>query len=158
KNDLDHAMADLNAALRINPEFAAAYRNRSIIYQRRKAYPLAIADSDAEIRINPKEPVAFWRRGVLYDARHELYGAKSDLDHAVSDSTQAVRVAPGASWTDEVAKRIRELSSPGQPPPRVPEQAQPVTPNPDTPGCKICNSPRTPQQAQPVPSSPQPPR
>ena len=55
-------MADYNEAIRIDPRFAVAYRNRGILYLNKGDNNHAIADCDEAIRIDPKYAVSYDNR------------------------------------------------------------------------------------------------
>jgi tetratricopeptide (TPR) repeat protein len=53
-NDLPHAMADLNKAIEIDPEFANVFRLRGAVYEKMRQHDLAVADFDRAIAIYDK--------------------------------------------------------------------------------------------------------
>jgi tetratricopeptide (TPR) repeat protein len=53
RGDIAHAIADLNRAVELAPDFAPAYQNRGNAWYARGNYGQAIADYDATIRIDP---------------------------------------------------------------------------------------------------------
>ena len=55
KGEHDKAVADLDAAIRIDPNNAQAYFNRWHTWAEKKEYDKAIADLDAAIRIDPAQ-------------------------------------------------------------------------------------------------------
>src|SRR6478752_3135348 len=57
KGDLDRAFADLDQAIRLDPNDAPAYANRGMIYQARDDLDHAVADYDEAIRLNPAHPL-----------------------------------------------------------------------------------------------------
>ncbi|MDR1985725.1 MAG: tetratricopeptide repeat protein, partial [Treponema sp.] len=52
------AIEDFNAALRIDPNYAAAYSNRGRAYYYKRMYDRAIEDCTAALRINPNHGFA----------------------------------------------------------------------------------------------------
>ena len=87
KSDYQGAIADYNEAIRINPNYAAAYNNR-----RNAKYALGdkqgvIADYNEVIRINPNDPYAYYGRG---EAKYAL----GDKQGAISDYTEIIRIDP----------------------------------------------------------------
>jgi tetratricopeptide (TPR) repeat protein len=80
--DHDRAIADFTAAIRHNPNYAAAYYNRGFAYLDKKDYDHAIADYDQVIALNPKLASAYGNRGLAYRAKGALDRANADLDQA----------------------------------------------------------------------------
>jgi tetratricopeptide (TPR) repeat protein len=100
QGDLDHAMADFNESMRVDPTYPSAYNNRGITWYRRGDFDRAIADYDQAIRLDPKYEYAYANRGAAW-------AAKDDLDRAIADYDQAIRLDPkyghayvnrGAAW------------------------------------------------------------
>ena len=76
KRDLDHAIADYNEAIRLDPEHIMAFNNRGVTYSYKGDLDRALADYNEAIRINPKFAMAFGNRG-------SAYSDKGDLDRAI---------------------------------------------------------------------------
>jgi tetratricopeptide (TPR) repeat protein len=95
KGDNDHAIADYDAAIRLDPKDAVAYSNRGIAYRVKGDNDRAIADSDHAIRLNPKYAAAYNNRGLAYRA-------KGDNDRAIPDYDAAIRLDPkfAAAYTN----------------------------------------------------------
>ena len=55
-NDYDRALADLDIALKLDPNDAYSYSLRAYAWYMKKDYKRAIADSDAAIKLDPKDP------------------------------------------------------------------------------------------------------
>jgi lipoprotein NlpI len=90
KNDYDRAIADYDAALRIDPKLADAYHNRGSAWAHKGDPDRAIADFDAALRLNPKDA------GVLHSRAVELT-VKGDYARALADYEAALRLDPKAS-------------------------------------------------------------
>lgn len=89
KNDYDRALADYDAALRIDPKLADAYHNRGSAWAHKGDPDRAIADFDASLRLNPKDA------GVLHSRAVELT-VKGDYARALADYDAVVRLDPKA--------------------------------------------------------------
>jgi tetratricopeptide (TPR) repeat protein len=89
--DLDMALEDLNAAVRLQPEMAAWYNNRANVRRDLKEYSRARADYDEALRLNPEDPVAFNNRGALRYDLADYAGARADYD-------EALRLRPNFAW------------------------------------------------------------
>ena len=63
KNDLDHAIADFNEAIRLDPKLAMAFLGRGIAFSDKGDNDRAIADLTEAIRLDPKSAMAFDNRG-----------------------------------------------------------------------------------------------
>ena len=87
QGDLDHAMADFNESMRVDPTYARAYNDRGITWYRTGDLDRAIADYDQAIRLDPKDAKAYYNRG-------SAWGDKGDLDRAIADFDQAIRLDP----------------------------------------------------------------
>jgi tetratricopeptide (TPR) repeat protein len=106
--DLDRAMQDLNESIRLNPDYATAYYNRGIIYERKagnesgdaatRDHERAIQEYSQAIRLRPSSkcdsktgicgyPSALNNRGSNYDDIGEY-------DRAIADFDEALRLNP----------------------------------------------------------------
>jgi len=57
-------LTDLDAAVRLNPNFADAYQNRGVIKNSLKLFPEALADFDQALELNPGK-----NNGAIYVGR-----------------------------------------------------------------------------------------
>ena len=87
KGDPDRAIADYDAAIRLDPKYALAYNHRGEAYIDKGDYARAIADLDEAIRLDPKYAHAYTNRGVVW-------GRKGDFGRAIADYTEAIRLDP----------------------------------------------------------------
>jgi tetratricopeptide (TPR) repeat protein len=108
KGDSDRALADFNAAIKLNPKDALAYNNRGMLWRERGDSDRAIADFTTAIAIDPmpRTDQAFTRRGKttvakpgvnIYENRALTLLEKSDFDGAIADFDQAIRRDPNAA-------------------------------------------------------------
>ena len=67
--DYDHALADLDIALKLDPNDAHCHSVRAYLWYQKRDYKRAIADSDAAIKLDPKDPDNYKRRA---DAESKL--------------------------------------------------------------------------------------
>ena len=81
----DPALDDCNEAIRLDPEYVAAYVNRCFARGKRHEPDLALDDCNEAIRLEPNYAVAYNNRGIAYEAR-------GDLDRAIADYTEAIRL------------------------------------------------------------------
>ena len=104
QGDLDHAMADFNESMRVDPTYPSAYNNRGITWYRRGDFDRAIADYDQAIRLDPKYGHAYVNRGAAW-------GAKGDFDRAIADFDQAIRPRHGVGEETQSARGIGRLQN-----------------------------------------------
>jgi tetratricopeptide (TPR) repeat protein len=117
----EQAIKDYTQALRLDPNNASIYRDRSIVYSNMGDYDRAIADHNQGIRLNPNYADAYNNRGILYTEmgeyenaikdfdqaillkpyyalaytnRGNVYQIKRDYDHAIMDYNQAIQLEP----------------------------------------------------------------
>jgi tetratricopeptide (TPR) repeat protein len=83
----ERAIQDYDQAIRIDPRFAIAYRNRGLSYAGLGQFALAIQDYDQAIGIDSSYTLAYLNRGAAYSALGER-------DRAAQDYGQAVRLDP----------------------------------------------------------------
>jgi tetratricopeptide (TPR) repeat protein len=112
RNDLAHAMADLDKAIEIDPEFANAFRLRGAVHDDMRQHDRAVADFDRVIAIYDKllnlYSVPLFRADLLAE-RANAYNAKGDRDRAVADYDQAIALVPNR--VSLIASRANALSA-----------------------------------------------
>jgi len=86
KKDYDHALADFNAAIKIQPNAGLAYFNRASVYALKENSDLAIADLNQVIQLQPD--------ALTYMKRGSNYFFKGDYDLAIADLNQAIKLQP----------------------------------------------------------------
>ena len=81
------AVKDFTQAIRLDPNQATTYVNRSIAHIRLKDYSSAIEDCDRAIAINPNYPDAYNNRG-------RAYLGQNDLGRAIEEYCRAIALNP----------------------------------------------------------------
>ena len=123
KGDVDRAIADLNEAIKIDPNFALAYYNRAIAYGLKGDIDRAIADFDLALKFElgrsarlQQPRLCLPQQGRQRQARHrrlrpgdqdstrpipiafanrgDIYYTKKEFDRAISDYEQAIKINP----------------------------------------------------------------
>lgn len=79
------ALADLNSAIAMLPDFASAYAYRGIVWGELHEFDRAIADFDQAKRITPEDPVLFNNLG-------NAYAAKGQPAQAIANYTRAIEL------------------------------------------------------------------
>ena len=87
KKDTGRAIADLDAAIRLDPEYAFAYGGRGFAYIDTGEYRRAIADFTEAIRLNPNYAQFYHSRGLAWSFT-------GDHDRAIVDISEALRIDP----------------------------------------------------------------
>jgi len=85
KGEYDRAIADNDQAIRLNPQFALAYNNRALAYERKGDYDRAITDYSKAIRLNPNN-IKFYNNLSL------TYYENGDYDRAIDSSNAALNI------------------------------------------------------------------
>jgi tetratricopeptide (TPR) repeat protein len=84
KGDYDRAIADFNAAFRVNPEIAGLYLERGLAYEARSEHLLAISDFDEAIRRKPELVQAHFGRAIAHLAAGHRELSIADMNEAMS--------------------------------------------------------------------------
>jgi tetratricopeptide (TPR) repeat protein len=119
KRDYDHALADFEQSIQLDPKLGNAYRNRGHIWLDKRDYDRAIADYGEVIRLEPKNVNAYADRcwalyikkafdralkdcdqaieidpklAYLFNRRGLIWVEQRDFDRAIADYTQAIRI------------------------------------------------------------------
>jgi tetratricopeptide (TPR) repeat protein len=119
---LDIALRDVDAALRLDPKSVDAHMMRSTVYKTKRDLEAAIREYNTVLQLQPNHIEAHANRGASYMLKHNIAAALLDFDavvrldpqssaayyqrgmayrldgqhiHAFEDFTTAVRLAPG---------------------------------------------------------------
>jgi tetratricopeptide (TPR) repeat protein len=107
-DELDEALKDFAAAIKLDPGYVEFYDYRADVWQKKKNYERAIADYDQAILLDPKYAAAYYSRGYTY----QLTG---DTEKARENYNLALRQPPRdriAEWAHENArKRLEEMDA-----------------------------------------------
>jgi tetratricopeptide (TPR) repeat protein len=79
----DLALADFDAALKLDPGFAAAHSNQGLVLKNRGELDQALASHDKAIVADPRNPVFLRNRAAVHSERRQYAEALADLDKAV---------------------------------------------------------------------------
>ena len=81
--DYEAAIADFDAAIRIQPNYALAYCGRGFAKEGLGQYFAAISDYDTAIRLQPNYAYAYHSRGNAKSSLGQHYAAIADYDTAI---------------------------------------------------------------------------
>jgi tetratricopeptide (TPR) repeat protein len=87
KNELDKALAEYNAAERLEKLDAHGYSNRAYVWWRKGEHDQATKEFEAAIAEHPDDP-------LIYISRAQLLGEAGKLDLAVADYAKALELSP----------------------------------------------------------------
>lgn len=103
RNEHDQAVADLDQALRLDPDNAMAYGLRGAIHGRKDELAAAIADFGRAIALNPKDTDALMNRGTAHERNGEYLRAIEDYDRAIAQAPRHAGAWGGRCWSRAVA-------------------------------------------------------
>ena len=82
--ELEQALTDCNAALKLSPNTAAYLDSRGLVYLRQNQYDKAIADYDAALRLQPGNASSLYGRGVARVHKGQSAQGNADLSAAAA--------------------------------------------------------------------------
>jgi tetratricopeptide (TPR) repeat protein len=82
--DLDKAMADFDAAVRVDPTYPFAYDNRGDVWRMRGQFDRAIVEYNEALRRDPGFISAYVNRGMAFQLMGNKRSAKADFDAVLS--------------------------------------------------------------------------
>ena len=83
KGDYDSAIADYDAAIKLDPTYVKPFNNRGVAYLKKGEYARAIKEFDQAIKFNPTYANAFANRAEAYKKMREYARAAQDYDNAI---------------------------------------------------------------------------
>lgn len=98
KGDLDRAIADYDAAIRANPQYAVAFANRGLAKRDKGDVDGGIADLSRAIEINPKLAPAYVARGVAKLRAGDAEAAIVDYTHAIEIDPKLAAAYNSLAW------------------------------------------------------------
>jgi tetratricopeptide (TPR) repeat protein len=81
--DLDSALVDFDAAIKLNPRLASAHNQRGAALRARGEYDLAIQSYTNAINLEPKLAFLYSNRGTAHRWNRNLDQALADFDHSI---------------------------------------------------------------------------
>ncbi len=87
--DLDRAIADLDEAIRFDPDDAALYANRGILYSSKGDFEQAMTNADKAIRLDPEHAPA-------YDVQANVFFRRRKFEQAIAAYGRAIGIDPNS--------------------------------------------------------------
>ena len=84
---IDKAIENYSRAIKLNPNYTDAYKNRGIAYREKGKYNRAITDFSTAIDLKPDD-------AEIYKSRGGAYGNKGNYECAIADSSKAIDLDP----------------------------------------------------------------
>jgi tetratricopeptide (TPR) repeat protein len=94
--DIDGAIADYDAAIKLNPKDFFAFNNRGNTWRDKGALDRAIADYSEAIRLDPDYAAPYINRGLVYERQKDFARARSDFKAALATSPHKYNNSRGA--------------------------------------------------------------
>jgi tetratricopeptide (TPR) repeat protein len=113
KGEFDRAFADLDQAIRLNPNNQRAWYNRALVWQRKGDSGREIEDETRAIAIDPTLASALTARGLAHERQGRLAQAKADFNAALAAPQ---RYYDTRAAQQKARERLTQLSSPAGPP------------------------------------------
>jgi len=85
----------IDQAIRIKPDYVAAYYNRGLALTDKGEYGKAISDFTVVLRVDPKNPIVIYRRGEAYLKSGEIDAGNADLAQATAIKPDIAAVPVG---------------------------------------------------------------
>jgi Tfp pilus assembly protein PilF len=82
--DTAGALSDIESALKLHPNYSAAYFMRGIIKKKTGDTDGALEDFSRAVKANPKEPLAHYNLGLVRLEQKNYDGAIADFDRALA--------------------------------------------------------------------------
>ena len=95
----DRALADFDAATKVDPTFNGPFNGRGLVFRRQKQIDRAISEFDAAIRLNPQDPIVYTNRGDAYRDEGHYDRALQDYDAAIAIKSNWVNALFGRALT-----------------------------------------------------------
>jgi tetratricopeptide (TPR) repeat protein len=100
----EHAIQDFTEVIRLDPNNAAAFRNRGFVNSRRQRYDRAIQDFDEAIRLDPNVAAAF--SGRAYALRFA-----GQYERAIADYRKALSLQLEDTSRRQIGKILKQLGA-----------------------------------------------
>ena len=82
--DLDGAIVEFSEAIRLDPTYADAFRNRGLAKMQKDLVDEAIDDFSRAIVLNARDAAGFYNRGILFARKRQFDRANADFSAAIA--------------------------------------------------------------------------
>jgi Tfp pilus assembly protein PilF len=107
--ELDKAMADFDAAIRVDPTYPFAFDNRGDVWRQRGEFERALTEYNEALRRDPKFVSAYVNRGMTYEAMGNKASARADYQTVIGMQTQNRAID---KWAKQLAQeRMKALGT-----------------------------------------------
>lgn len=96
----EEAIAEYDAAIRLNPQIADAYYNRGVAYANLGEHQQAIEDYNEALRLDPQDAQAYANRALAYSR----LGEDTDAQH---DAERAIELGIDRRWLESAIEKAR---------------------------------------------------
>lgn len=90
-NDIEKALIDCDEAIRIAPQYGAAFERRARLWLDKKQFDKAVRDCETALKLDSDSALAYIRRGCAFGDKHEF-------DKAIADFSDAIRLEPSSDY------------------------------------------------------------
>ena len=97
----ESALGDLDEAIRLFPEYSAAFNNRGVTRYNSGDLEGVIKDYGKAILIDPEDPEIYHNRGVAYRSLGNSAMAENDFSRAAKLGLDTERIRDGKSYESE---------------------------------------------------------
>lgn len=105
----DAALADFDAAVRLDPDYPAAFNARGNIHRDRKEFDKALADFETAVRLDPASASALTSRGLVrLEGKNDREGALADYEAAIRADANFGRAYNNRGVLHRLSGRLRE--------------------------------------------------
>jgi tetratricopeptide (TPR) repeat protein len=107
KSDYDHAIADFDQSIKLNPAYIKPLNNRGVAYLRKGEYDRAIEAFDEAIALHPNYGEAFANRAEAHLRKNEYDRAVRDYDAAIGLDPNLKSVWSGRCWSRAIVGALQ---------------------------------------------------
>ena len=104
--DVHAALADCDAALRLDPQYAAALDSRGLVHLKRGEYQAALADYEAALAIEPRRGHYLYGRGLARERLGQIAEGRADLAAAEEAEPGIARAYAGYGYIPAIGMTL----------------------------------------------------
>ena len=104
KGQIDEAISQLQAAIRLKPDYADAHNNLGIVLGRKGQIDEAISQLQAAVRLKPDDANTHYNLGLAFDT-------KGQINEAISQYQEAIRLKPDFDRAQDYLARALKMKN-----------------------------------------------